>query len=102
ESSDRRDADSTLTWNDNGKYTARWVHLKVSDTRNVFLRGIEELDLPIAHAEGRHERSADQALQFLAERRCEYRTPSNAPSERCICRYHSTSASNRRHDDRMI
>lgn len=44
---------ATLTWNTNGKYTARWVRLKVTSSKNVFLRGIEELDLPIAHAEGR-------------------------------------------------
>jgi phosphoribosylformylglycinamidine synthase subunit PurQ / glutaminase len=44
---------TTLTWNHNGKYTARWVRLKVQPTNNVFLRGITELDLPIAHAEGR-------------------------------------------------
>ncbi len=49
----RREADSTLTWNHNGKYTARWVHCKVTSPNNVFLRGIDELDLPIAHAEGR-------------------------------------------------
>ncbi|HEY0981270.1 phosphoribosylformylglycinamidine synthase subunit PurQ [Schlesneria sp. DSM 10557] len=51
--SERSDADATLTWNHNGKYTARWVHLKVGQSNNVFLRGIESLDLPIAHAEGR-------------------------------------------------
>ena len=45
--------DATLTWNNNGKYTARWVRLKVVSTSNVFLRGLDELDLPIAHAEGR-------------------------------------------------
>ena len=45
--------DATLTWNNNGKYTARWVRLKVVSTRNVFLRGLDHLDLPIAHAEGR-------------------------------------------------
>ena len=50
---ERNEADATLTWNDNGKYTARWVHLKVAGSSNVFLRGIDELDLPIAHAEGR-------------------------------------------------
>lgn len=50
---ERRDADATLTWNHNGKYTARWVHLKVGNSTNVFLSGINELDLPIAHAEGR-------------------------------------------------
>ena len=46
-------ADATLTWNDNSKYTARWVHLNVTGSKTVFLRGIQELDLPIAHAEGR-------------------------------------------------
>jgi phosphoribosylformylglycinamidine synthase I len=49
----RQNAPATLTWNDNGKYTARWVHLRTGNSKNVFLRGIEALDLPIAHAEGR-------------------------------------------------
>lgn len=47
------ETDSTLTWNDNGKYTARWVHCRVGRTNSVFLRGMDEIDLPIAHAEGR-------------------------------------------------
>lgn len=49
----RDQAPATLTWNLNGKYTARWVHLKVAAPGNVFLKGIDEFDLPIAHAEGR-------------------------------------------------
>lgn len=44
---------TTLTWNDNGKYTARWVHLKCPASASVFLRDIDEIDLPMAHAEGR-------------------------------------------------
>ena len=48
-----KSADATLTWNDNGKYTALWVRLKVGNTKNVFLRGIDELDVPIAHGEGK-------------------------------------------------
>lgn len=44
---------ATLTWNDNGKFIARWVHLVTAGSHNAFLRGIEQLDLPIAHAEGR-------------------------------------------------
>lgn len=52
-SAERDQAEATLTWNLNGKYTARWVHLKVNAPGNVFLKGIDELDLPIAHAEGR-------------------------------------------------
>ena len=44
---------TTLTWNENGKYTALWVHLQTASDRCVFLRGIDQLELPIAHAEGR-------------------------------------------------
>ena len=46
-------ADATLTWNDNGKYTALWIRLKVASLKNVFLRGIDEIDMPIAHGEGK-------------------------------------------------
>ena len=44
---------ATLTWNDNGKFTDLWVHLGVAAGRNVFLQGLEAIDLPIAHAEGK-------------------------------------------------
>lgn len=47
------DATATLTWNDNGKYTAIWVKLRVATSKSVFLRGIDEIELPVAHAEGR-------------------------------------------------
>ena len=44
---------ATLTWNDNGKYTALWVRLRIHAPHNAFLQGIEEIELPVAHAEGR-------------------------------------------------
>jgi phosphoribosylformylglycinamidine synthase len=44
---------ATLTWNDSGRFIDRWVHLRVAGERCVFLRGIESLELPIAHAEGK-------------------------------------------------
>jgi phosphoribosylformylglycinamidine synthase I len=44
---------ATLTWNQNGKYTAVWVKLQTASTKNVFLTGIDEIELPVAHAEGR-------------------------------------------------
>lgn len=44
---------ATLTWNANGRYTDLWVKLRVCSPSNVFLRGIETLECPIAHAEGR-------------------------------------------------
>lgn len=43
----------TLTWNHNGRYTAQWVRLRVCSRTNIFLRGLETLELPVAHAEGR-------------------------------------------------
>lgn len=43
----------TLTWNANGRYTDRWVRLKVASSNSVFLAGMDEFDVPMAHAEGR-------------------------------------------------
>jgi phosphoribosylformylglycinamidine synthase len=48
-----RQPDATLTWNDNGKYTAVWVRLGAESPQSVFLRGITAIELPVAHAEGR-------------------------------------------------
>jgi len=47
------DVNATLTWNADGVFTDRWVHLKTVGTKCVFLRGIESIELPIAHGEGR-------------------------------------------------
>src|SRR5690349_11190618 len=44
---------ATLTLNDSGKFEDRWVHLRVASDKCVFLRGIEQMYLPIAHAEGK-------------------------------------------------
>lgn len=44
---------ATLTWNDTGRYEARWVSLKTASERCVFLRGIDRIELPVAHAEGK-------------------------------------------------
>lgn len=49
----RSEQPATLTWNDNGKYTAIWVKLKVAAPQNVFLRGLSEFELPLAHGEGK-------------------------------------------------
>jgi phosphoribosylformylglycinamidine synthase len=44
---------ATLTLNDSGKFEDRWVHLKAQSDKCVFLRGIDHMYLPIAHAEGK-------------------------------------------------
>ncbi|MDR3183772.1 MAG: phosphoribosylformylglycinamidine synthase subunit PurQ [Planctomycetaceae bacterium] len=43
----------TLTWNTVPRYTSRWVKMKTEQSNCVFLQGLDELYLPIAHAEGR-------------------------------------------------
>ena len=44
---------ATLTWNESGRYDCRWVRLRVDRPDHAFLRGMEDVELPIAHAEGR-------------------------------------------------
>jgi phosphoribosylformylglycinamidine synthase len=50
---DAKGATATLTLNDSGKFEARWVRLRVEPNRCVFLQGIQEMELPVAHAEGK-------------------------------------------------
>ncbi len=49
----RKRAPATLTWNQSGKFEARWVELKAIGTKSVFFAGIDRLELPVAHAEGK-------------------------------------------------
>lgn len=44
---------ATLTWNESHRFVDRWVRLSNTSPQCVFLNGIEQLELPIAHAEGR-------------------------------------------------
>lgn len=60
--------EATLTWNDNGRYTALWVKLKTHGSKSVFLRGIDEIEMPIAHAEGRIAVQDESILQRWRER----------------------------------
>ena len=59
---------ATLAYNAQCRFEDRWVHLVNHQSNSVFLQGIEQLYLPIAHAEGRFVMSdARQAAQLLAQ-----------------------------------
>lgn len=57
----------TLTWNDSGRYTDRWVRLKVAGSNSVFLKDMDEFEVPIAHAEGRVAVADDSVLKQLRD-----------------------------------
>jgi phosphoribosylformylglycinamidine synthase subunit PurQ / glutaminase len=59
---------ATLTWNDHGRYVDRWVQLKTDSGHCAFLTGVENLYLPIAHAEGRFV-IADEAARSMLQQR---------------------------------
>jgi phosphoribosylformylglycinamidine synthase len=59
-------ARATLTWNASGKFEDRWVPL-VTSGRSVFFAGIDELYLPVAHAEGKFVPRDKRVLAELEE-----------------------------------
>lgn len=61
-------APATLMWNDSGKYEDRWVRLQTEGEHCVFLRGIDRLELPVAHAEGKFVARDPETLSGLESR----------------------------------
>ena len=66
--------DVTLVSNSSGRFECRWVRLRVEPSTSVFLQGLEWLELPIAHGQGRvvvtDEVLAEQAQQVTGEAMC--------------------------------
>jgi phosphoribosylformylglycinamidine synthase subunit PurQ / glutaminase len=56
---------ATLTWNNHGRFEDRWVHLAVDETPCVFLKDIQRMYLPMAHAEGKFVAHSDAVLAKL-------------------------------------
>lgn len=56
---------ASLSWNDSGQYLARWVQVKAAPEKCVFLKGCDEMYLPIAHAEGKFVTRDDKAFKQL-------------------------------------
>ncbi len=56
---------ATLAHNDNGRFTARWVHLAAPPSRCIWTRGLQQLQLPIAHGEGKFVCADLQRLEWM-------------------------------------
>lgn len=57
---------TTLTWNEHGRFIDAWVNLRVDDDRCVFLRDVDQMYLPIAHAEGKFVVRSETVLVHLS------------------------------------
>jgi phosphoribosylformylglycinamidine synthase I len=57
---------ATLTLNDSGHFEARWVRLGVEAGNCVFLNGIGQMELPVAHAEGKFVVRDREVFQRMA------------------------------------
>jgi phosphoribosylformylglycinamidine synthase len=58
----------TLTNNDCGRFVDRWIRLAVRSRKCVWTSGVQELDLPIAHGEGRFVPANDTVRKSLWDR----------------------------------
>lgn len=57
----------TLTHNDSGRFEDRWVQLRVErETPCIWLQGLDSLELPVRHGEGKFIPADDTVLQRLA------------------------------------
>ena len=66
---DSFDRKISLTWNDRGVFHDGWVTLRVDpDSPSVFLSGIERLELPVRHGEGKLVCADDDVRANLADR----------------------------------
>jgi len=58
---------ASLSWNDSGRYLARWVQVKAKHEKCIFLADCDELYLPIAHAEGKFVTRDEAAFEKLQQ-----------------------------------
>lgn len=59
---------ATLTWNDSSRYQDLWVNLVACPHQCVFLKDLQQLYLPVAHAEGKFVPRDAQVLAALQQR----------------------------------
>jgi len=80
---DGREQHVTVAFNDSGKFEDRWVTLEQNDaSRCVFTTGIDTIELPVRHGEGKFIPRDDATLDRLREEGCvvfRYASPNGGP-----------------------
>jgi phosphoribosylformylglycinamidine synthase I len=56
---------ATLTNNDSGRFVDRWIHLEARPSKCIWTAGLEPLDLPVAHGEGKFVPADDSVRRAL-------------------------------------
>lgn len=60
--------ETTLTFNDSGKFEDRWVYLKINEQSPcIYTRGLSRLYLPVRHGEGKFVTRDEAVLRALRE-----------------------------------
>jgi phosphoribosylformylglycinamidine synthase len=59
---------TTLTYNDSQRFECRWVKLKSADNNCIWTQGIDAIDLPVAHGEGKFLASEDVIKQLFEKK----------------------------------
>jgi phosphoribosylformylglycinamidine synthase len=86
DANDRHVPEATLTMNDSGRFEDRWVRLGVESEHSVFLRGIERMELPVAHAEGKfvpRDETTLEAMRQAGRLVLRYRAADETASDDC-------------------
>ena len=58
---------ATLTYNDSSRFECRWVRMKGQGDKCIFTQGIPDIELPVAHGEGRFLTRDRKVLERLYE-----------------------------------
>ncbi|MEK6238253.1 MAG: phosphoribosylformylglycinamidine synthase I [Planctomycetales bacterium] len=75
---------ATLGWNDSAKFEDRWSRLRTTASKCPFLEGIEDWELPVAHAEGKfvtRDAATLKSLEAAGQLVMRYAAPSDAGSD---------------------
>lgn len=67
--SGKAEQEVSLSYNDSGKFEDRWCHCIVNpDAKTPFLRGIQGIDLPVRHGEGKLVIAGDEITEQIITR----------------------------------